>query len=526
MTAEAKRPPALRSTVRRLIVVMSAGVLLISVLTGATVIRLTNQRSELINQLDPAVEEVRNLQASVVEQETGVHGYALSRELSFLEPYQRGRTEQVRASRQLTSLLTNYPERLADVEAVGQAMTDWRTFAAEPIIAAAAEGDPLSQDLLQAGRSHFNSARDAIRELALGVEASRLRISEQLTNAFTLFVATLVATLGALIFSIVSLYRGTRRQVLEPLERLRADARRVASGELSHRVQPSGPLEMTDLAGDVNAMRARILEELEELEGLHRDLEEKAAEMDRSNRDLEQFAYVASHDLQEPLRKVASFCQLLQKRYAGRLDERADEYIEYAVDGAQRMQQLINDLLRFSRVGLSPDAVRSVDCNRIVDGAISSLQDPISETGAKVERDHLPVVRGDPGLLSLVFENLISNGIKFRSEETPAIGITSRDAGEYWDFGVSDNGIGIPPHQAERIFVIFQRLHARDEYPGTGIGLALVKRIVESHGGRVWLDTPKSSGTTVRFTLPKDEKNDDPSDHPTYPDSADRGRSR
>lgn len=520
MSSKAPRATALRSIVRRLIVVLTIGVLIASVLTATTVLRLNRQRATVNTELDPAVEEVRNLLAAVVEQETGVQGYALSRDLSFLEPYQRGRSDETRATTQLESYLVDYPTLLSDLENVSQAMTDWRTFAAEPIIAASAEGEPLSQDLLHAGRAHFNSSRDAIRELDLGVEARRLRISERLDEAFALFVATLAATLGAMIFSIVSLYRGTKRQVLMPLDRLRADARMVAAGDLDHRVRPAGPMEMAELADDVDAMRSRILEELEKLATAHEELEAKAAEMDRTNRDLEQFAYVASHDLQEPLRKVASFCQLLQKRYSSQLDDRADEYISYAVDGARRMQQLINDLLQFSRVGLSAESITMVDCNRVVDHTIAGMGDFIVDTGALIERNDLPTVSGDRNLLTLVFENLITNALKFRSDQRPVVTIDATDQGPDWEFSVQDNGIGIEPQHADRIFVIFQRLHARGEYPGTGIGLALVKRIVESHGGRVWLDSPGQGGTTVRFTIPKKEADGDYRGDRADPDTA------
>lgn len=520
MSSKRERVATLRTTVKRLILVLAAGVLVASVLTASTVFRLSRQREVLVTQLDPAAEEVRNLLASVVEQETGVQGYALGRDLSFLNPYLRGRSDEVRAVSQLESYLADYPELRADLQAVRETVVDWRDLAAEPIIAAATAGESPDQELLQASRSHFDSARAAIRELALGVDGSRQRISERLTNAFSLFVATLVTALGAMIFSIVSLYRGTKRQVLQPLDRLRSDARKVAGGELNHRVRPAGPQEMAELADAVEAMRSRILDELERLEIAHGELEDKAAEMDRSNRDLEQFAYVASHDLQEPLRKVASFCQLLQKRYGGRLDARADEYISYAVDGAQRMQQLINDLLQFSRVGLSPESAVAVDCNQVIDDAIAGLKDLVDETDALIERDELPTVSGDRNLLGLVFENLLTNALKFRSERRPTVRISASDAGGEWEFAVSDNGIGIDAQHAQRVFVIFQRLHARDEYPGTGIGLALVKRIVESHGGRVWLESTDEPGTTVRLTLPKRVLDDDYRDHPADPDPA------
>ena len=235
------------------------------------------------------------------------------------------------------------------------------------------------------------------------------------------------------------------------------------------------------------------------------DLDTQAAELRRSNAELEQFAYVASHDLQEPLRKVASFCQLLEKRYSDKLDERGLKYIEFAVDGAKRMQVLINDLLTFSRVGRASDVRVPVPLDQPLDAAVTALSAAVEETGAVIERPGpLPEVMGDPTLLGMLWQNLIGNAIKFRApDRAPVIRVTAAaqpDGG--WQIGVADNGIGVPAEFAEKIFVIFQRLHGRDAYPGTGIGLALCKRIVEQHGGQMYLDTTYAGGTRIYFTLP------------------------
>jgi light-regulated signal transduction histidine kinase (bacteriophytochrome) len=213
---------------------------------------------------------------------------------------------------------------------------------------------------------------------------------------------------------------------------------------------------------------------------------------------------VASHDLQEPLRKVASFCQLLEQRYAGQLDERADQYIAFAVDGARRMQELINDLLAFSRVGRSGNALEAVDCNEVIRAARANLAALIEESGASLDVGPLPVVRGESSLLSLVFQNLIGNALKFRGEESPHVAIDARSHGDFWEFTCRDNGIGIDEEYGDRIFVIFQRLHSRAAYEGTGIGLAMCRKIVEHHGGRIWLSRDGDApGSTFRFTLPR-----------------------
>jgi PAS domain S-box-containing protein len=228
-----------------------------------------------------------------------------------------------------------------------------------------------------------------------------------------------------------------------------------------------------------------------------------AADLARSNAELEQFAYVASHDLQEPLRMVASYTQLLARRYQGKLDQDADEFIGFAVDGARRMQELINDLLTYSRVGTRLLEVRTVDCGQLVDQVVVDLAAAIADRQASVTRDHLPLVLADPTQLRQLFQNLIANGIKFhRPGALPRVHVSASLNGEGWTFSISDNGIGIEPQYFERIFVLFQRLHGRDEYPGTGIGLALCKKIVERHGGHMRVDSTPAQGTTFRFTLP------------------------
>ncbi len=234
------------------------------------------------------------------------------------------------------------------------------------------------------------------------------------------------------------------------------------------------------------------------------DLDAQAAELRRSNAELEQFAYVASHDLQEPLRKVASFCQLLEKRYGDQLDERGLQYIAFAVDGAKRMQVLINDLLTFSRVGRSSELRESLPLDQPLDTALNALSVAIEDADAVIERpERLPEVLGDPTLLAMLWQNLIGNAIKFRAPgRVPVVQITAVAQPDGWQLAVTDNGIGIPPEFADKVFVIFQRLHGRGVYPGTGIGLALCKRIVEQHGGAMHLDTTYSDGTRICFTLP------------------------
>jgi PAS domain S-box-containing protein len=238
-------------------------------------------------------------------------------------------------------------------------------------------------------------------------------------------------------------------------------------------------------------------------------LKQTLEDLERSNRELEQFAYVASHDLQEPLRMVSSYTQLLARRYQDQLDQDAHDFITYAVEGAERMQRLINDLLAYSRVGTRGQPFLEIDSERVLEQALANLRTAIEETDAVITHDALPTVVADESQLVQVFQNLVGNAIKFRAETPSAIHVDAEQHDGEWLFSVSDNGIGIEPQYHDRIFVIFQTLHAGDEYPGTGIGLALCKHIVERHGGRIWVESELGKGATFYFTIPVREVEND-----------------
>ena len=237
----------------------------------------------------------------------------------------------------------------------------------------------------------------------------------------------------------------------------------------------------------------------------HKRMEERlrqiTAEMQRSNNELEQFAYVISHDLQEPLRMVSSYTQLLAKRYSNKLDADADEFIAYAVDGAKRMQVLLHDLLEYSRVGTRGKPFTWVDCKEVVEQTIANLKIAIEESGASVTYDTLPAVMGDEGQLVQLFQNLIGNAIKFHREEPPCVHISAQRKQNVVAFSAKDNGIGIDPQYRQVIFEIFRRLHTREEYPGTGMGLSICKKIVERHGGHIWVQSQLGQGSTFHFTI-------------------------
>ncbi|MFC5830389.1 sensor histidine kinase [Nonomuraea insulae] len=287
-----------------------------------------------------------------------------------------------------------------------------------------------------------------------------------------------------------------RHAVLKPIAQLTEQVRTVAGGDFDHALHVDRPAELAELSSHIDSMRARIV-------SAWRTASDQTEELRRSNGELEQFAYVASHDLQEPLRKVASFTQMLEQRYGEQLDERARQYIHYAVDGAKRMQLLINDLLDFSRVGRVTGEKAEIESVELLDRAMENLAATIEDTAATVTRDELPRVTGNELQLTQLFQNLIENAVKFRSEEPPRVHIGARQVGEMWEFSCADNGIGVESKYADRIFLIFQRLHPRDVYPGTGIGLALCRKIVEYHGGQLWLDGDTDGhGATFRWTLP------------------------
>ena len=255
--------------------------------------------------------------------------------------------------------------------------------------------------------------------------------------------------------------------------------------------------ELGDVIGIFAAAR-----DITERKKAEKMLKLKLEELARSNAELEQFAYVSSHDLQEPLRMIGSYLQLLQRKYHGELDDKADKYIDFAVDGASRMQNLINDLLEFSRVTTRANEFKSTNCEFILNQVLSNLEVSINENEAIISHNHLPTVMADSTQLTQVFQNLISNAIKFRSEKTPKIAISAREESDNWIFSVADNGIGIDPKHCDRIFEVFKRLHKRREYPGTGIGLSICKKIVERHGGHIWVESEPNNGSIFYFTLP------------------------
>ena len=260
-------------------------------------------------------------------------------------------------------------------------------------------------------------------------------------------------------------------------------------------------IRVRERTADLARANTELASEIAERKRAERELAQRAQELSRSNAELEQFAYVASHDLQEPLRMVTSFTQLLANRYKDELGPDAVEFVDFIIDGAKRMRELINDLLEYSRVETRGKPLVPTDCSRVFVAACDNLRASIEESGAAVTADPLPIVMGDETQLVQLFQNLIGNAIKYRSERPVQVHVEAKRHNGQWLFGVRDNGIGIEPQYSERIFVIFQRLHSKTDYPGTGIGLAICKKIVERHGGRIWVESLVGQGSTFYFLL-------------------------
>ncbi|MEU7896622.1 ATP-binding protein [Nonomuraea sp. NPDC049152] len=471
-----------------------AGVVgLLVLLAGATVTmsalgQLSDARRHVTEVVDPATLATLDLSVALSAQEGAARSFALTADPQYIAVYQQSRADEDRAVRRIGRLVQG-----PRLDAITKAATAWRTQYGEPLI----KGTPYTKEDAKINSARFGEVRAAISAQRTYLETlhatSTARLNDRARSSTFAFgvLATVLVALLVLIGFIV------RHVVLRPVAELTAQVRAVAHGDFDHRLRVDRPAELSELSGHIDAMRRRILAQW-------RQSDEQAEELRRSNGELEQFAYVASHDLQEPLRKVASFTQMLEQRYGDQLDDRAKQYIAFAVDGAKRMQLLINDLLDFSRVGRIGGEKVPLDASLPLEDAVANLATQIEETGAEVAYGALPEVTGNRSQLAQLFQNLIGNAIKFRGDEPPVVRVEARrDAEGMWEFSCSDNGIGIEEKYADRIFLIFQRLHTRDRYPGTGIGLALCKKIVEYHGGRIWLDNPEGEdhGTTVRWTL-------------------------
>lgn len=518
-----------RWPLRRRVTVLLASVAVVLVASVSTItLAAFNARDSLNRQVDeltPAQSAVRQTMSAYLNMDNGIRGYALTNDIDFLAPYQQGKQDLAESLPQLRSVAAENRDVDGYIGRLIEAGRDWQEDFAEPTLEKVRSGEEITSADYRLGRERFDDLRAAGARAEQRIDEELHQARDGLTLATQQVVALLVLVGVVVVVLCCFLWVMLQSWVLRPLDELGRHLVQVSEGYYAHRIELHGPPEIERVGRDVDAMRERIVRDLDEVGTARRTLQEQSEllerqtdELRRSNLELEQFAYVASHDLQEPLRKVASFCQLLQRRYKGQLDERADAYIDYAVEGAKRMQTLINDLLAFSRVGRTKDDA-PVDLSEALADALSSLETRLEEAGAVVTADDMPTVRGDRTLLTQVFFNLIGNAVKFRGEDPPRVHVSVRRQDDEWVFCCADNGIGIEPQYAERVFVIFQRLHTRDRYGGTGIGLAMCKKIVDFHNGRIWLDTSSgvgdeagegeggepSQGTRICWSLPVDD---------------------
>jgi signal transduction histidine kinase len=492
---------------------------LAGVAVGALLLNRTDAVTrELTDAIQPARVAAYQLQGALRDQETSLRGYVIAADRQFLAPYVDGQRAERQAVEDITARLRDRVDLIADLTAIERAGAAWRSTYAQPLISSVIPGTPnvVSAYTAERGKAEFDHIRALFDTQNADLAAAQTGAVNELHAMRSWRNRVLIALVAVFFTGAILLALLMRRAVTRPLAVLTASCRRIAAGNFADSIVVRGSKDINAIAGDVENMRERIVTELDisrsdraRLVTQAEALDAQAVELRRSNAQLEQFAYVASHDLQEPLRKVASFCQLLEKRYGGALDERGIEYIRFAVDGAERMQVLINDLLTFSRVGRLAVTHATVDLDATLDAALGNLAAAIDESEAQIVRRDgpLPQVIGDATLVTMLWQNLIGNAVKFRHEDrVPHVVIDCErgtgDHDDHWMFSVTDNGIGIAPEFAEKVFVIFQRLHGRDAYTGTGIGLAVCKKIVELHGGTIGIDTSNSSGSRFWFTLP------------------------
>ncbi|WP_405141670.1 ATP-binding protein [Sphaerisporangium sp. NBC_01403] len=476
-------------------------------MTIATIGDMRTAREAVVDVIDPAVLRTLEIATSLSAQESSIRTYGRTNEDQYLQDYKAGLGAEAAATAKLGALMARMPEGTAkaDLARLVEASSAWRRDYAEVVIAKV----PTLKTRTATTYAQVNNQRFTAVRAALSAQQQNLgrlhdkgsaRIEAGWRTFYLVLILLAVVAVGAAVtFTLI-----VRYIVLRPISQLTQQVRAVALGDFDRTLQVERPAELAELSGRVDAMRGRIVREWRRAAEAQRQLSDQTAELRRSNAELEQFAYVASHDLQEPLRKVASFTQMLEQRYGDQLDDRAKQYVAFAVDGAKRMQLLINDLLDLSRVGRVGGEKAPTDMRKVLDTAVGNLSAQIEDTDATVTHDELPAVFGNRVLLTQLFQNLIGNALKFRSGEPPNVHISATERGDMWEFACADNGIGVDSKYADRIFLIFQRLHPRDVYPGTGIGLALCKKIVEFHGGKIWLEDSADGrpGTTFRWTLP------------------------
>ncbi|HEX2025711.1 MAG TPA: ATP-binding protein [Actinomycetota bacterium] len=437
----------------------------------------------------------RNLVIAMVDAESAVRGYLLTGREAFLDPYAEAVASAALNLERLGRLFGSEPgyedalrriERLAEERLAILIELRSQPSAARRLV------------LLTRGLEVRQELREQLDAIVAQENAdladARAAADDARTMSLVIIAACFLLGLLGGVLAMGAFSSGVAGRV----RRLEDNAGRLAEGEPLASL-PGGDDEIGRLGRAMEATAGRLARAREVIEERNRELE-------RSNKELEQFAYIASHDLQEPLRIVAGYADLLARRYRGKLDGDADEFIGYMVEGVGRMQALINDLLQYSRVGTKGREPQPTDVQQALDQALRNLGKTLDESGARVEAEPLPTVPADEGQLVQLFQNLIGNAVKFQGDEPPRVRVEAERRNGEWEFSVADNGIGIDPDYGEQIFEIFQRLHTREEFAGTGIGLAICRKIVDRHGGRIWVESTPGHGSTFRFTIPAERR--------------------
>lgn len=434
--------------------------------------------------------------------DAGVRGYLVSKDESMLRSYRSGLATYAQNFDALNELTRDRDSQQRRLQKLNALQRNWVRNQLETVIAQRRTISDPAQGILLAGNtaaprrqslSQMRAIIGAIEDTEQNLLQQRTQQQQRLSEwaRFTLLTGGAFSVL--LTASLAGLAARSSSRLDEANAQLQAEKGRVEASN-----------------AQLTRANTQLEDEIAQRRAAEERLQRSVSELQRSNAELEQFAYVASHDLQEPLRAVGGCVQVLQRRYEGKLDARADQFIQHAVDGAQRMQNLINDLLAYSRVGTKGKAFEAAEGEKLWTGVLQSVSVAVRESGALVTHDALPTFTCDSGQIAQVLQNLLSNAIKFRGQAPPRIhlscrrddGASSQPGDDAWVFSLSDDGPGIEAQYFERIFVMFQRLHTRVEYPGTGIGLAICKKIIERHGGKIWVQSEAGRGSTFSFSLP------------------------
>ena len=498
-----------------------AAAALLIVVIGVTAYRnigTMRDTAQWVTRTHQMKQHIESILSFLQDAETGQRGFVITGQDGYLEPYRTGVREVPREVARIRALTPN-PMQRANLDRLDPLIAAKFAELRETIDLRRKEGFNAALPVVAGGAG--KQTMDEIRVVLATMDSvQNVLLAEREGAAQRSATATVVVIIAGTLVAlavVVFLAYFITQHISDAYDRLTHEVgeRERAEGDLK---ELSTTLEqrVKERTAELEASRIVALNMMEGAEEARRTAETALTERKRaeeelrhtledlacSNAELEQFAYVASHDLQEPLRMVASYTQLLADRYGGRLDADADDFIGFAVDGAQRMQSLIEGLLAYSRVATRGKEVGATDSGAAVDEALDVLQAAIEESGAVVVRDSLPTVRADGQQLARVFQNLLGNAIKFRRNGRPEIHVGAERKDDNWVFWVRDNGPGIEPEYAERIFVIFQQLHPKSAHPGTGMGLAICKRIVERHGGCIWMDSQLGKGSTFYFTIP------------------------